>query len=146
MAAKKKPVEQVRSHTRRNHKHGTKPNPNQVALCLDDVKTPNACGFNSIGVVPADEVLEIARDHITTRSEYDSKAGTERSFKRTAATYNALTGANLSGSDVAMLLTCLKLVRAQTAKESGRAHIDSAVDGAAYLSFFQEELQQEVGQ
>lgn len=127
---KRKPVEQVRSHTRRVHKAGVKPNPNQAALDLTPVQ-----------INAADEVLQIAQEHITLRSTYDTKAGTERSFKRVATVFNALTGHNLDASDVAMLQTVLKQVRWQTAKEAGKAHLDSAVDGAAYFALAHEELE-----
>jgi hypothetical protein len=148
MATRKKvPVEQVRSHSRRNHKHGTKPSPNQLAM---DMQSSPLIGCKpaslTLARMTADEVLHTAHSHITERSIYDTKAGQERSFKRTAAVFNALTGKDLSASDVAILQTCLKLVRWQTAKEADRAHDDSAVDGSAYLALAHEELLVELGE
>lgn len=143
-ARKKKPVSQVRSHTRRNLKHGTQPSPDQLAMDMKAVA--DSAGTMTLARMQADEVLRIAESAITERSVYDTKKGQERSFKRTASVFNALTGKDLSASDVATLLHTLKLVRWQTAKEAGRAHDDSAVDGVAYFGLAHEELLMELGE
>lgn len=74
--------------------------------------------------------------------QYDSKGAGERSFDAAAQAFNALTGEKLSGSDVCLLLTCLKVVRQNSDKS--RIHDDSLLDGISYLSLWAEELTKEL--
>lgn len=74
--------------------------------------------------------------------QYDSKGTGERSFDAAARAFNALTGGNLKGSDVCLLLTCVKAVRQYSNPE--RLHDDSLLDGVSYLSLWAEELNKEL--
>lgn len=74
--------------------------------------------------------------------QYDSEGAGERSFDAAAQAFNALTGEKLNGSDVCLLLTCLKVVRQNSDKS--RIHDDSLLDGISYLSLWAEELTNEL--
>jgi hypothetical protein len=74
--------------------------------------------------------------------QYDSSGTGERSFDAAAKAFNALTGEKLSGSDVCLLLTCVKVVRQNSDKS--RLHDDSLLDGVSYLSLWAEELNKEL--
>lgn len=82
--------------------------------------------------------------------QYDRKPGVvgsstqaERSFQRTATAFNAITGKNLRGSEVALLLQILKDVRQWS--NIDQLHVDSLVDGTGYSSLKAEELMREHG-
>lgn len=74
--------------------------------------------------------------------QYDKPDG-ERSFQRTATAFNAITGKNLRGSEVALLLQILKDVRQWS--NIDQLHVDSLVDGTSYSSLKAEELMREHG-
>lgn len=67
----------------------------------------------------------------------------ERSFQKTATAFNAITGKNLRGSEVALLLQLLKDVRQWQNPES--VHFDSLLDGVSYASLKAEEFMLERG-
>lgn len=70
-------------------------------------------------------------------NQYDPSGREERSFKQVAEAFNAITGKDLKGSDVCLVLAVLKLVRQNAASEF---HEDSAIDGINYLALYAEEL------
>lgn len=74
--------------------------------------------------------------------QYDKPDG-ERSFQRTATAFNAITGKNLRGSEVALLLQILKDVRQWS--NIDQLHVDSLIDGTSYSSLKAEELMREHG-
>lgn len=74
--------------------------------------------------------------------QYDSKGTGERSFAAAASAFNAMTGQNLKGSDVCLLLTCVKAVRQYS--DPSRVHEDSLLDLVSYASLWAEELNKEV--
>ena len=74
--------------------------------------------------------------------QYDRSGTGERSFDAAAKAYNALTGGSLRGSDVCLLLTCVKAVRQYS--NPARLHEDSLLDGVSYLSLWAEELNKEL--
>ena len=73
--------------------------------------------------------------------QYDGKQEQERSFKRVADAYNAITHRDLKGSDVALMLQILKDVRLYTNMDS--LHEDSILDKVSYASLHGEELYNE---
>ena len=75
--------------------------------------------------------------------QYDASGTGERSFAAAASAFNAATGKSLTGSDVCLLLTMVKLVRQYSSP--GRVHHDSLLDGVSYLSLWAEELTKELG-
>lgn len=74
--------------------------------------------------------------------QYDSKGTGERSFDAAAKAYNALTGQNLKGSDVCLMLSCVKAVRQYS--DPSRLHEDSLLDLVSYASLWAEELNKEI--
>lgn len=74
--------------------------------------------------------------------QYDSTGTGERSFDAAAKAFNAITGQNLKGSDVCLLLTCVKGVRQYS--NPNRLHEDSLLDGVSYMSLWAEELNKEL--
>lgn len=76
--------------------------------------------------------------------QYDASGTGERSFAAAASAFNAATGKSLTGSDVCLLLTMVKLVRQYSSP--GRLHHDSLLDGVSYLSLWAEELTKELSE
>lgn len=76
--------------------------------------------------------------------QYDASGTGERSFAAAAGAFNAATGKSLTGSDVCLLLTMVKLVRQYSSPN--RLHQDSLLDGVSYLSLWAEELSKELGE
>lgn len=74
--------------------------------------------------------------------QYDSKGTGERSFAAAATAYNAITGRNLKGSDVCLILQVLKDVRQYS--DHTRLHEDSLLDKVSYASLHAEELNKEL--
>ena len=73
--------------------------------------------------------------------QYDTKGTGERSFQAAAEAFNALTGQQLKGSDVCLLLMCVKAVRQYS--DPLRVHDDSVLDLVSYASLWGEELYSE---
>ena len=76
--------------------------------------------------------------------QYDASGTGERSFAAAASAFNAATGKSLTGSDVCLLLTMVKLVRQYSSQD--RLHQDSLLDGVSYLSLWAEILTKELGE
>lgn len=65
----------------------------------------------------------------------------ENSFEPVAIAYNAITGASLQGSDIALILDLLKKVRQYS--NPTRLHFDSLVDSVNYTALWASNLHQE---
>lgn len=65
----------------------------------------------------------------------------ENSFEPVAIAYNAVTGASLQGSDIALILDLLKKVRQYS--NPTRLHFDSLVDSVNYTALWASNLHQE---
>lgn len=74
-------------------------------------------------------------------AEYEQDGG-ERSFAKIATIYNTLRGADLLPSDIALILSILKDVRAYS---QDSLHIDSIIDKVSYSSLWGELIIQERG-
>ena len=74
--------------------------------------------------------------------QYGSSGTGERSFTAVAKAFETLTGKELTGSDVCLILACLKVVRQYS--KPNRLHEDSPLDGVSYLSLWAEELNKEL--
>lgn len=84
----------------------------------------------------ATSVLATAHKTMEERGkQYDSPEG-ERSFDKVAQAYSAVSGKQLAGSDVALILALVKIVRDQTGKNP---HEDSLVDLVAYAALYFEQ-------
>jgi len=93
----------------------------------------------------ADEFLNACAAVQSERGkQYDASGAGERSFAAAASAFNAATGKSLTGSDVCLLLTMVKLVRQYSSPD--RLHQDSLLDGVSYLSLWAEELSKELGE
>lgn len=79
---------------------------------------------------------------LTERGNQYGSNSRECSFPQVAEAFNAITGNELSGSDVCMILALLKLVR-QSAQPD-RLHEDSLVDGVNYMALYAEVLSKEL--
>jgi hypothetical protein len=75
-------------------------------------------------------ILVDAADQIGDRADQRDCAGGERSMARTVATFNALTGHQLTEVDGWQFMQCLKLARSR----AGRHVRDDYVDNAAYAA------------
>lgn len=73
--------------------------------------------------------------------QYDNTGSGERSFAACANAFNAITGRDLKGSDVCLILQCLKDVRQYS--DPNRLHEDSVLDKVSYASLWAEELNKE---
>lgn len=73
--------------------------------------------------------------------QYDVSGTGERSFQAAADAFNALTGQQLKGSDVCLLLVCVKAVRQYS--NPARVHDDSVLDLVSYAALWGEELYNE---
>jgi hypothetical protein len=98
---------------------------------------PTRLGMTSI------EYLRSCIDVQAERGEqYDSKGTGERSFAAAAEAYNAVTGRDLKGSDVCLILEMVKNVRQYS--DPTRLHADSVLDKVSYAVLWAEELNKEL--
>lgn len=74
--------------------------------------------------------------------QYDASGTCERSFDAAAEAFNCVTGKNLRGSDVCLILEMVKLVRQYS--DPTRLHEDSVLDAVSYASLWAEELTKEL--
>lgn len=92
----------------------------------------------------ATDYLSQGMQILTERGKQYGSNGRECSFPQVAEAFNAITGNELSGSDVCMILALLKLVR-QSAQPD-RLHEDSLVDGVNYMALYAEVLSKELAE
>lgn len=89
---------------------------------------------------------DLLRECIEVQSErgkqYDKDGTQERSFAAAAKAYNSVTGRDLEGSDVCLMLVMVKLVRQYS--DPSRLHEDSVLDGISYGALWGEELYREL--
>lgn len=90
----------------------------------------------------ATDYLSAGMKILFERGKQYGSNGRECSFGQVAEAFNAITGNELSGSDVCMILAILKLVR-QSA-QPGKLHEDSLVDGVNYMALYAEVLSKEI--
>ena len=102
-------------------------------------ENPNSCDKPKLATQYLNECIEVQKQR---GEQYDSTGTGERSFAAAASAFNALTGKNIKGSDVCLLLTCVKAVRQYS--NPNRLHEDSLLDGVSYLSLWAEELNKEL--
>ncbi len=106
--------------------------------------SPNATGstqsdLNTKPVSAADFLSEGLKILSERGNQYGSNQR-ECSFPQAAEAFNAITGHNLKGSDICLIVALVKQVR-QYAQP--RFHEDSAVDGVNYLALQSELLKKE---
>lgn len=91
----------------------------------------------------AEDYLKEGIDILSERGRQYGGKGRECSFPQVADAFNAITGNELLGSDVCLILALLKTVRQNANKD--RVHKDSIVDGMNYLALWGECLSKEIG-
>lgn len=74
--------------------------------------------------------------------QYDATGTGERSFAAAASAFNAVTGKDMKGSDVCLILEMVKLVRQYSSPD--RLHEDSVLDKVSYSALWAEELTKEL--
>lgn len=74
--------------------------------------------------------------------QYDATGTGERSFQAAASAFNAVTGKDLKGSDVCLILEMVKLVRQYSSPD--RLHVDSVLDKVSYSSLWAEQIAKEL--
>lgn len=125
--------------------------------CVSDFDLARLKGLEDYQINPNISEIGAASDHKKTANQYlndciqvqkqrgeqyNSKGTGERSFAAAATAYNAITGHNLKGSDVCLLLTCVKAVRQYS--DPTRVHEDSLLDLVSYASLWAEEINKEL--
>lgn len=93
-------------------------------------------------VEKASGFLEEAKDQMDARAKLRDTPGGERTAKKIADVFNAITGSNITEEDAWTFLIVLKMVRAQ----SGKYNRDDYVDMAAYASLAGETASKRKGQ
>lgn len=90
----------------------------------------------------AARILDKAARHLDDRAKtYDCQEGGERSMEKTIATFNALTGQNVTVEQGWLFMVILKMVRTQ----QGGYRADNYEDGAAYFALAGEQASIENG-
>lgn len=92
----------------------------------------------------AAQYLEQGLSILSERGQQYGSNSRECSFPQVADAFNAITGNELSGSDVCMILAILKLVR-QSAQPD-RLHDDSLIDGVNYMALYAEMVGKELSE
>jgi hypothetical protein len=112
---------------------------------IDIIATNGGDGehYDKLPKTSAEFLSECLRVQTERGKQYDASGTGERSFAAAAAAFNAATGKSLTGSDVCLLLTMVKLVRQYSSPD--RLHQDSLLDGVSYMSLWAEELTKELG-
>ena len=78
------------------------------------------------------DLLTHAFELINARgAEYDKANDIEQNFREAAAVASVVIGKELTPRDVAMVMTCVKLIRSK----SSPGKLDNYVDGVNYLAF-----------
>jgi hypothetical protein len=78
------------------------------------------------------DLLRLAFELINERgTEYNRVNDLNQNFRETAAVASVVTGKPLTAWDVAMVMTCVKLLRAKNSPDK----LDNYVDGMNYMAF-----------
>lgn len=78
------------------------------------------------------DLLSHAFELINARgADYDNATSLEQNFRETAAVASVIIGKALTARDVALILTCVKLIRSR----SSPGKLDNYVDGMNYMAF-----------
>lgn len=97
--------------------------------------------YDKSGLTTAADFLSEGMRVLTERGQQYGSNERECSFPQVAQAFNAITGRDLAGSDVCLILALVKQVRQYA--QPGRFHEDSAVDGVNYTALQAEQLKRE---
>lgn len=102
---------------------------------------PTGEHYEKSGLTTAADFLSEGMRILTERGQQYGSGERECSFPQVAQAFNAITGRDLAGSDVCLILALVKQVRQYA--QPGRFHEDSAVDGVNYTALQAEQLRKE---
>lgn len=91
----------------------------------------------------AEYLSACAQVQLERGKQYDASGTGERSFDAAAEAFNCITGKQLRGSDVCLILELVKKVRQYS--DLTRLHADSVLDAVSYGALWAEELTKELG-
>lgn len=78
------------------------------------------------------EILQLAFETINARgTDYDNANDIERNFQEAAAVATVILGKDISPRDIALIMTCVKLIRSKSAP----GKLDNYVDATNYMAF-----------
>lgn len=97
--------------------------------------------YDKSGLTTAADFLSEGMRVLTERGQQYGSGERECSFPQVAQAFNAITGRDLAGSDICLILALVKQVRQYVQPE--RFHEDSAVDGVNYTALQAEQLKRE---
>ena len=128
------------------HKFKTTGKSSRVALTgragfLGEAPQPDLTIPDENELVTAADFLSAGLEILTDRGGEYGTDGRECSFPQAAEAFNAITGHNLKGSDICLILALVKQVRQYA--QPKRFHVDSGVDGVNYLALQSQELKKE---
>lgn len=86
----------------------------------------------------ADYLAECLKVQQERGKQYDASGTGERSFDAAAEAFNCITGKDLRGSDVCLLLQMVKYVRQYSSPD--RLHQDSVLDAVSYGALWAEQI------
>lgn len=86
----------------------------------------------------ADYLSECLKVQQERGKQYDASGTGERSFDAAAEAFNCITGKDLRGSDVCLLLQMVKYVRQYRTPD--RMHQDSVLDAVSYGALWAEQI------
>lgn len=86
----------------------------------------------------ADYLAECLKVQLERGKQYDASGTGERSFDSAAEAFNCITGKDLRGSDVCLLLQMVKYVRQYSSPD--RLHQDSVLDAVSYGALWAEQI------
>lgn len=102
---------------------------------------PTGEHYDKSGLTTAADFLSEGMRILTERGQQYGSSERECSFPQVAQAFNAITGKQLVGSDICLILALVKQVRQYAQPE--RFHEDSAVDGVNYTALQAEQLKRE---
>ncbi|WNA15564.1 hypothetical protein [Acinetobacter phage HFM1] len=111
----------------------------------EDIKYMDGCAFGKTQEITernASDIADAALKHIRERAVNYDQADGERSAAKTAKAFNAITGKDITESEVWLMLQLLKDVRQWSRDEY---HVDSAEDCIAYAALKAESLEKSNG-
>lgn len=102
---------------------------------------PTGEHYDKSGLTTAADFLSEGMRILIERGKQYGSGERECSFPQVAQAFNAITGRDLAGSDICLILALVKQVRQYAQPE--RFHEDSAVDGVNYTALQVEQLKRE---
>lgn len=124
----------------------SRPTESSAEIRIDAIAQNGATGehYQFVGINEMAEAQDFLSEGLKILGDRGRQYGSnerECSFPQVAQAFNAITGNNLKGSDVCLILLLVKQVRQYA--QPDRFHEDSAVDGVNYTALQAQELKKE---